>query len=314
MVSKGLDLWWESRGKAPGLAFPSPCYARPEESTVDRPLIGVVADVQAGGKHVSHAVQQKYLDAVTGGADAVALVLPAHIDTPGGAWADPADLARVLGLLDGVFLTGAVSNVAPARYGAALADPASPQDVARDRVTLDLVRLAVAAGVPVLGVCRGFQEINVALGGTLHQAVHDVPGLADHREDRTLPLDRQYGPAHDVSFAPGGLLASFSGMGGARVNSLHGQGVDRLAPGLAVEATAPDGLVEAFRLDRAEAFLLGVQWHPEWAFRDDPLSVVIFRSFGLAARARQAAKQAARQADPQAMTPAMPHPASRQAA
>lgn len=260
-----------------------------------KPLIGVVADVQAG-KHVVHAVQQKYLDAVTGGANAIALILPARIDTPGGAWSDPDDLPDLLGMLDGVFLTGAVSNVAPEHYGATLADPASPTDPARDHVTLAVVREAVRRGLPVLGVCRGFQEINVALGGTLHQAVHAAPGLRDHRENGAAPLDAQYGPAHEVDITSGGLLHSFSGMDRAQVNSLHGQGVDRLAPHLVAEATAPDGLVEAFRLDRPDMFLLGVQWHPEWMFRDDPLSVVIFRSFGLAARAYQSARLARRHA------------------
>jgi putative glutamine amidotransferase len=147
--------------------------------------------------------------------------------------------------------------------------------------------MAVARGLPVLGVCRGFQEINVALGGTLHQAVHDVPGFYDHRENSSVSLDEQYGPVHGVEFTPGGLLHTLTGMQGARVNSLHGQGVERLAPGLAVEARAPDGLIEAFRLERTEAFLLGVQWHPEWSFRNDPLSIAIFRAFGAACRARQ---------------------------
>ena len=261
-----------------------------------KPLIGIVADVHAGGKHVAHSVQQKYLDAVAAGAGAMAVMLPARIDASGSAWADGADLADMLGRLDGLFLTGAVSNVAPERYGAALADAASPGDPARDAVTLALVRGAVQRGLPVLGVCRGCQEINVALGGTLHQAVHAVPGLMDHRE-RPGALDAQYEPVHDVTFEPGGLLEMVSGMAGARVNSLHGQGVDRLAPTLAVDATAPDGLVEAFRLDRADRFLLGVQWHPEWVFRDNPLSVMIFRAFGAAARAyRQASNAATRQA------------------
>ena len=259
-----------------------------------KPLIGLVADVHAG-KHVAHTVQQKYLDAATGGAGAIALILPAHIDMPGGAWSDPADLDAVLDTLDGLFLTGATSNVAPLHYGAALADPDSPADPARDHVTLALIGRAVQRALPVLGVCRGFQEINVALGGTLHQAVHAVPGLADHRERPADTLAAQYAHAHTVEIIPGGLLHTISGVATAHVNSLHGQGADRLAPGLAIEATAPDGLVEAFRLDRDGQFLLGVQWHPEWAFRDDPLSVAIFRSFGDAARAyrQQATRLAA---------------------
>jgi putative glutamine amidotransferase len=194
-------------------------------------------------------------------------------------------------MLDGLFLTGAISNVGPHHYGAMLSDPASPADPARDQVSLALVREAVRRGLPLLGVCRGLQEINVALGGTLHQAVHDVPGLNDHREDAARDLDGQYGPSHRVDFTPGGMLHLFTGLDHAQVNSLHGQGIDRLAPPLAVEATAPDGLIEAFRLDRTDAFLLGVQWHPEWHFRDDPLSVTIFRSFGTAARAYQAARR-----------------------
>ena len=254
-----------------------------------KPVIGVVADVQAGGKHISHTVQQKYLEAVTAGANAIALILPAHIDTPGAAWTHPADLTQILATLDGIFLTGAVSNVAPEHYGAGLQDPNSPADPARDRVALALIRQAVASGIPILGVCRGFQEINVALGGTLHQQVHTQPGLDDHREPLGT-LSEQYAPVHQVAFTPGGMLHLFSGMDGAGVNSLHGQGIDRLAPTLAVEATAPDGLIEAFRLDRADEFLLGVQWHPEWEFRNDPLSVVIFRAFGTAARAYRANK------------------------
>jgi putative glutamine amidotransferase len=253
-----------------------------------KPMIGVVADALTGGKHSTHAVQQKYLDAVSGGAGAIALILPALIDRPGAAWTAADDLADTLGLLDGLFLPGAISNVAPARYGATLEDPNSPGDPARDHVSLSMIELAVARGLPVLGVCRGFQEINVALGGTLHQAVHGVPGYDDHREKPELSLNDQYGPAHEVSFTPGGLLQSLSGLDRAQVNSLHGQGVERLAARLAVEAVAPDGLIEAFRLDRTDAFLLGVQWHPEWEFRDDPLSLAIFRAFGTAARAYQA--------------------------
>jgi putative glutamine amidotransferase len=255
-----------------------------------KPLIGVVADVLPGDKHLAHCVQEKYLDAITGGANAIALMLPGRIDTPGGAWTDPADVEVALGVLDGLFLSGATSNVAPEAYGAELIDPESPADPARDHVSLALARAAVARGMPVLGVCRGFQEINVALGGTLHQAVHAQPGLADHREDPELDLAGQYGPAHDVAFTPGGLLHLASGVDHARVNSLHWQGVDRLAPALVPEAVAPDGLIEAFRLRDSESFLLGVQWHPEWAFRDDALSLMIFRSFGIAARAFRAAK------------------------
>lgn len=247
-----------------------------------KPVIGIVADVQAGGKHVTHSAQQKYLAAVATGSDAIPLIIPVLPTSP-------EDLSQILALLDGICLTGALSNVAPAQYNTTQRDPNSPADPARDHIALALIRQAVALGLPTLGICRGFQEINVALGGTLHQSIHTTPGLNDHREDRSLDLAGQYAPAHTIEIAPGGLLHMASGITEARVNSVHTQGIDRLAPTLAVEATAPDGLIEAFRLDRADSFLLGVQWHPEWRWDDDPLSTIIFRSFGTAARAFQKA-------------------------
>jgi putative glutamine amidotransferase len=232
-------------------------------------------------------VGEKYVDAVTAGAGALAVLLPALIDRPGAAFTDPADIGQLLDLVDGIFLTGATSNVNPAAYGAELLDPNSPADPARDHVTLPLIREAVRRGVPLLGVCRGFQEINVALGGTLHQAVHAVPGLADHRERDEDPLHIQYGPAHKVSLSVGGLLHRLAGAAEIQVNSIHGQGAARLAPGLAVEAVAPDGLIEAFSgQGHAPGFLVAVQWHPEWQFRDNPFSTALFRAFGEAARAR----------------------------
>ncbi len=246
-----------------------------------KPVIGVVADVNTASKHTTHTVQHKYLAALTEGAGALPLIIPALLPNT-----TEADLAQLLATLDGLLLTGALSNVAPARYNAPQQDPASPSDPARDATTLPLIRLAVSRGLPTLGICRGFQEINVALGGTLHQSIHTTPGLADHR-DAPGTLAEQYAPAHAVTFTPGGLLHSFTGMDTARVNSLHHQGIDRLAPTLAIDATAPDGLPEAIRLKSADTFLLGVQWHPEWLHADDPLSTVIFRAFGTAARAHQ---------------------------
>jgi putative glutamine amidotransferase len=256
-----------------------------------KPIIGVVADLNRKPKHAVHTVQDKYLDAVTGGANAIAFILPALIDKPGGAFSDPGDIEAALALLDGVFLTGATSNVNPVAYGATLADPDSPADHNRDHVTLALIRAAVRRRVPVLGVCRGFQEINVALGGTLHQQVHNTPGFADHRENDAAPLEAQYGAAHDVAFTPGGQMQRITGLSSAAVNSLHGQGVDRLAPGLTAEATAPDGLVEAFR-GEPPGFLMAVQWHPEWGFRDNPVSRALFQAFGDAARAYRSTHRA----------------------
>jgi putative glutamine amidotransferase len=250
--------------------------------TRQKPRIGIVADLNRKPTHPVHSVGDKYLDAVTAGADALAFIIPALIDLPGAAFTDQADIEQTLDILDGLFLTGATSNVAPSHYGATLTDPASPSDAARDHVSLALIRAAIKRGLPILGVCRGFQEINVALGGTLHQEVHNVTGLKDHRESGNDPLEVQYGPAHTVALAHNGLLHQFAGGTTAHVNSLHGQGIDRLAPGLIVEATAPDGLIEAYR-GATDAFLLAVQWHPEWHFRENELSVGIFHAFGVAA-------------------------------
>lgn len=157
---------------------------------------------------------------------------------------------------------------------------------------MPLIRLAVARSIPMLGICRGAQEINVALGGSLHQAVHRVPGMMDHRDDDSDPLDVQYGPAHRVTLTPDGCISEI--LNGARelmVNSLHGQGLDRLAPGLCVEARADDGLVEAFSVQCATRFTLAVQWHPEWKITENPDAMALLAAFGAACRDYQLQKQ-----------------------
>jgi putative glutamine amidotransferase len=149
-----------------------------------------------------------------------------------------------------------------------------------------LIPRAIASGLPVLAICRGFQEMNVAYGGTLHQLVHEVPDYRDHREDETAPLEVQYGPAHEVLLEPGGALQKMAGQERLEVNSLHWQGIDRLGSDLVVEARAPDGLIEAFAVRAAPAFALALQWHPEWRFAHNPFSSALFAAFGEAARAR----------------------------
>jgi len=143
----------------------------------------------------------------------------------------------------------------------------------------------------MLGICRGFQEMNVAFGGTLWQEVHAQGGLSAHHEDLSQPLDVQYGPAHEVRLADGGVLRGLQSADRLRVNSLHHQGVRDLAPGARVEATAPDGLVEAFSLPAAAAFTLAVQWHPEWKPQDNAFSRALFEEFGRAAQARARARK-----------------------
>lgn len=238
-----------------------------------------------GGGAVYHAAQRKYVDAVRDGAACTPLLLP--------ALGDGTDWDAVLGVADGVLLTGSPSNVHPARFGQPLRDPDLPLDELRDATTFPLIRAALANGMPLLAICRGAQEVNVALGGTLHQAVHEVPGMMDHREDDAAEDAVQYGPAHRIVLTPGGELARM--LGGAEqatVNSLHGQGIDRLADGLTVEARAEDGLIEAYRADGG-GFFMAVQWHPEWQFAGNPVSTALFGAFGAACRAFRARRQPA---------------------
>jgi len=219
-----------------------------------------------------HRAGDAYVAAVRDGAGALPLLIPA-LDRPLAA-------ADLLDAFDGFVFTGAVSNVDPARYGGSAPRDPSLRDPARDAVSLPLIAAAIAAGKPVLAICRGFQELNVALGGTLHSHVHELPGRLDHREDEAAPLAVQFGPAHDIAIAPGSLLAAVTGQARATVNSLHHQGIDRLAPSLRADATAPDGLIEAVSCPAAPGFVLGVQWHPEWGWADDPVSRSIFAAFG----------------------------------
>ena len=165
-----------------------------------------------------------------------------------------------------------------------MAPEAEPHDEARDDTTLPAIHEALSQGVPLLAICRGMQELNVALGGTLHQKVQEVPGLMDHREVKDVPREQQYGPVHPVSLVEGGKLHRLLGTTQIQVNSLHQQGIDRLADDLQAEAVAPDGLVEAVSHRAELRFLIGVQWHPEWRFRDNPASSALFAAFGEAAR------------------------------
>jgi putative glutamine amidotransferase len=248
-----------------------------------RPLIGIPADRRMVGPHPFHMVGEKYARAVLEAAEALPLLIP--------AFGEELQLDELLRSLDGILFTGSPSNVEPHHYQGTPSEPGTLHDPERDATTLPLIRKAVQAGVPVLGVCRGFQEMNVAFGGTLHQKVHEVAGYDDHRDDTTLPLDVQYGPAHDVILEPGGLLRAMAGSERLQVNSLHSQGIDRLAPGLVVEARATDGLVEAFHVRNAPRFAIAVQWHPEWKVMSNPFSRALFAAFGAASRERSSGAQ-----------------------
>jgi putative glutamine amidotransferase len=245
------------------------------------PVVIVPACTAQIGAHLYHVAQMKYVDAVLRGAGCLPLVLP--------AFGAATDFDAVLAAADGVMLTGSVSNVHASHYAQEVQNPDLPQDRARDATTLPLIRAALERGIPLLAVCRGFQEVNVALGGSLHQAVHNLEGMLDHREDKDLTLEQQYAPRHRVVLVPGGRMARI--LGGATdmmVNSLHGQGVAQLAPGLVVEARADDGLVEAYSVGEGDAFVLAVQWHPEWRVTENPDSMKLFDAFGQACRNYQA--------------------------
>jgi len=241
------------------------------------PIVLLPACHRDFGDHPYHIIGRKYVDAARL-AGALPLVIPRL---------EPGEIDATLDLADGVLMTGSPSNVHPSYFGEAVHDPSLPLDPTRDAWALPLIRRALERGVPLLCICRGAQEMNVALGGSLHQAVQEVPGLADHRSRDEDPDDVQYGPVHPVDVLPGGLLEGIVGARSFQVNSLHGQGVNRLAAGLRVEALAPDGVIEAFTAPASPGFNLCLQWHPEWQAADNPVSMRLLSAFGNAVRARR---------------------------
>lgn len=249
-----------------------------------RPVIGVPACRKPIDIHPFHVVGEKYLQAIVDGASALPVMVP--------VLADDMDLEEILSHVDGVFLTGSVSNVEPHRYDGEPSEPGTLHDPHRDATTLPLTQRALEAGVPVMAVCRGFQEVVVALGGKLHQKVHEVSGYHDHRENPDDPVEVQYGPSHPVDLVAGGILHGLAGETRIMVNSLHSQGVARLPQGVTVEAVADDGLIEAFTVDGVPGFSLAVQWHPEWRVTENPFSHAMFRAFGDACRDYAGIRQA----------------------
>jgi len=246
-------------------------------------IIGIPCDRRIYTGHPFHMVGEKYLAAIVQAATAIPLMIP--------VLEDPIDFDVLLGHLDGILLSGSYSNVEPHHYDGEPSEEGTLHDSHRDAVTLPMIRHVLDIGMPLFAICRGFQELNVALGGTLHQKVHQVPGYHMHLENPDDPIDVRYGPSHPVSLPEGGLLRSLMGKESMMVNSLHSQGVARLAEGVTVEAVADDGLIEAFRVDSAPGFNLAVQWHPEWRATEDDFSMAMFKAFGDACRARAAERQ-----------------------
>lgn len=252
-----------------------------------KPVVLIPSCNRVIGQYPFHVAGKKYAEAVRL-SGCLPLVVPAIA-------ADEID--DLLDVAEGVLLTGSPSNVHPQHFGEEVLDPSLPLDPDRDTWTLPLIPRVLARGIPLFAICRGFQETNVALGGSLYQAVHQVPGQRDHRGNKDAPPEVTYGLAHTVDVLPGGLLAEIVGPGTIEVNSVHGQGVNRLAGGLRIEARAPDGLVEAFSVAEAPAFNLCLQWHPEWEAASNPISQRLFKAFGDACRVYRDRHRAAPEPD-----------------
>ncbi len=248
-----------------------------------KPLVGISCCVKAFGIYgmLNHAASDTYVRAVDQVVGGVPVLLPAN--------GPAADIDALLARLDGLILTGSRSNVQPSLYEGPPHADGTPEDPSRDATTLPLIRAAIAQGVPVLAICRGLQELNVALGGTLHQRLQDLPGRMDHSTPLHPDGRVRTGKAHDVALVPGSWLHRVAGAPRIAVNTLHNQGIDRLAPGLVVEGTAPDGTIEAVRVPGVAALTVGVQWHPEYDFATDAVSRAIFAAFGAAMQGRAGA-------------------------
>ncbi len=259
-----------------------------------RPLVGVSACLKEngrGGWH--HTVGDKYIQAAILAVGGLPVLIPAFGPQFEADVSMTEALDRLLETLDGVLLTGSPSNVEPHHSGGSPSREGTAHDAARDATTLPLIRHAIDHAVPLFAICRGLQEVNVALGGTLHQLVHEVEGRRDHRSPKSPDMDVNYAPAHDIDILEGGLLHRLLGERRVRVNSLHAQGVDQLAPRARLEAMADDGQVEAFSVPDAAAFTLALQWHPEHRALENPVSMKLFDAFAAACRRRATARLAA---------------------
>lgn len=236
-----------------------------------RPLVGVTADLRSYNNSRLHVVGDKYVRAVWEAAGCTPMIIP--------AMAESQQVHDMLDSLDGLMFTGSPSNVHPTRYGREPDARYEPYDQARDAMTFRLIDAALEKGLPCLFICRGFQELNAALGGTLHPRLHEIAGRMDHRMPRVDDMDLRYGLRHTMHFTPGSTLAGIAGATEAQVNSLHSQCIDVPAPGLAVEGHALDGTPEVVMVSGARRLALGVQWHPEYKPLENAFSTRLFRAF-----------------------------------
>ena len=259
-------------------------------TTASRPLICVSANSRQPEdrrqRQPVYSTAERYVHSLMKMVDCIPVLMP----PVGGA----VDAAELVSRMDGFVLTGGLANVEPHHYDGPPFPDDEPIDPGRDTLVLPLVRACIAGRVPVFGICRGIQEINVALGGSLHYRLHQLPGKNDHRMPRSEDITQEevYQLKHMVRLTPGGLFQSLTGQDEMMVNSLHGQGVDRLGKGLVVEAVSPDGVIEGVRYADEKQFIVGVQWHAEWQPEAHTLSGALYTAFGEAARARAARRVA----------------------
>ena len=246
------------------------------------PLVGLPADTHENAGFMYHSIGDKYVRAVAEAAQCTPVMIPSMIDA--------LEIDALLDHFDGILMTGAVSNVHPPHYGEQPSADHEPYDHARDATTLKLIDRVIARGIPLFCICRGFQELNVVMGGTLETELQRGEGRLDHRAPKNDNVDIRYAPAHAINIRPGGMLEKILGKRETMVNSIHRQGIKRLAPGLAFEATAPDGIIEAVSVRDAKTFAFGTQWHPEFKAMNNPDSVKIFAAFGEAVRAHAKAR------------------------
>jgi len=250
------------------------------------PLVGLPADTYESSKLLFHSLGDKYARAVAEVSKCLPVMIP--------SLAEAMDLDALLDHFDGIVMTGAISNVHPPHYGGEPTADHEPYDHSRDSLTLRLIRAVIDRGIPLFCVCRGYQELNVVLGGTLETEIQRGERRLDHRSRKVDNLDMKYGPVHSIAIAAGGLLEEILGRREILVNSLHRQGIAGLAPGLTIEARAPDGIIEAVSVKGAKTFAIGVQWHPEYKAASNPDSVKLFDAFGDAVRKHAAQRSALR--------------------
>ncbi len=250
-----------------------------------KPVVGVIANAHLVEKQIAVQIAgERNLRAIADVADALPLMFAS---LPG-----VTDIETLLQVVDGILLTGARANVHPTRFGFEPNPRHEPYDERRDDLALTLVEMCVARGIPIFGVCRGLQEMNVAFGGTLHPEIRDIPGRMNHRMPRLPNGDMHPDPLvifadrHDVHLTPGGAFARLLGREAIRVNSLHGQGIEKPGNRIVIEGIAEDGTIEAISIANAPAFALGVQWHAEYDPQSNPINRALFEAFGAAVRDR----------------------------